>query len=103
MSEILSELMVYFLIEKFKNIVQVLQPWIQKRKIFYVKHKHVILGLLRNLKKQALGRLLNENGEPDKGIIDKLVFHEVKENFLFFIFVFDDFFCRILWQAVFCN
>ena len=94
MSEILSILMVYFLIEKFKNIVQVLQPWIQKRKIDYVKQKHVILGFLRHLKKHALGRLLKKNGEPDEDIIEKLAFHEVKENclFIFFIFIFDDFF-----------
>ena len=88
MSEILSVLMIYFLIEKFKNIVQVLQPWIQKRKIAYVKHKHLILGFLVHLKKRALGRLLNENGEPDQVTIGKLVFHEVKENCLFFYFLY---------------
>ena len=71
MSEILSILIVYFLIEKVKNIVQVLQPWIQERKIAYVKHKHVIIAFLRHLKKHALGRLLNENGEPDEEIIEK--------------------------------
>ena len=38
-----------------------------------MKHKHVIFGLLRHLKQQALGRLLTESGEPDKEIIDKLV------------------------------
>jgi len=92
MSEILSVLMVYFLIEKFKNIVQVLQPSIQQRKIYYVKQKRVILGFLWHLKKRAMGKLLKENGEPDEGIIEKLVFHEVKENFLFFIFVFDNIF-----------
>ena len=86
MSEILSILIVYFLIEKVKNIVQVLRPWIQKRKIAYVKHKHVILGFLKHLKKRALGRLLDDNGEPDEGYIKKLVFHEVKENCLFFYF-----------------
>ena len=71
MSKILSILIVYLLIEKVKNIVQVLQPWIQERKIAYVKHKHVILAFLRHLKKHALGRLLNENGEPDEEIIEK--------------------------------
>ena len=71
MSEILSILIVYFLIEKVKNIVQVLQPEIQKRKIDYVKHKHVFLGFLRHLKQRALGRLLNENGEIDKVTIEK--------------------------------
>nr|XP_023896594.1 sodium/calcium exchanger NCL-like [Quercus suber] len=51
---------------------RVLRPWIQERKIDYVKHKHVILGFLRNLKKHSLGRLLDENSEPDEGIIAKL-------------------------------
>nr|POF23557.1 hypothetical protein CFP56_50152 [Quercus suber] len=54
------------------SIYQVLRPWIQKRKIDYVKHKHVILGFLRHLGKHALGRLLREDGEPDKGTIEKL-------------------------------
>ncbi|KAF3965916.1 hypothetical protein ACB098_06G080100 [Castanea mollissima] len=53
-------------------LYQVLQPWIQKRKIAYVKHKHLILGFLTHLKKHALGRLLDKNGEPDKGNIEKL-------------------------------
>ncbi|KAK4576612.1 hypothetical protein RGQ29_027240 [Quercus rubra] len=56
----------------FYSTFQVLQPWIQERKIAYVKHKHVILAFLRHLKKHALGRLLNENGEPDEEIIEKL-------------------------------
>ena len=71
MSEILSILIVYFLIEKVKNIVQVLQPWIQRRKIEYVKFKHVILGFLEHLIKHSLGRLLREDGEPDLVIIKK--------------------------------
>ncbi|XP_030932662.1 sodium/calcium exchanger NCL-like [Quercus lobata] len=51
---------------------QVLQPKIQKRKIDYVKHKHVFLGFLKHLKKRALGRLLDENGEPDRVTIENL-------------------------------
>uniref|UniRef100_A0A2N9J4Q0 EF-hand domain-containing protein n=1 Tax=Fagus sylvatica TaxID=28930 RepID=A0A2N9J4Q0_FAGSY len=43
-------------------LLTVLQPWIQRRKIAYVKHKHVILGVLRHLKQHALGRLLGEDG-----------------------------------------
>ncbi|XP_022976461.1 sodium/calcium exchanger NCL-like [Cucurbita maxima] len=60
-------------------LYQVFQPWIQRRKLAFVKHKHVIFGLLRHLKQQALGRLLTENGEPDKEIIDKL-FSRIDEN-----------------------
>ncbi|XP_040987373.1 sodium/calcium exchanger NCL-like [Juglans microcarpa x Juglans regia] len=53
-------------------LYQVLQPWIQGRKISYVKHKHVIFGLLRHLKMQAVGRLVKDNGEPDEESIKKL-------------------------------
>jgi hypothetical protein len=56
-----------------ENVVQVLQPWIQRRKFAYVKHKHVIVGLLQHLKKRALGRLLKDNGELDEGVVEKLV------------------------------
>ncbi|KAM4092725.1 hypothetical protein ACB094_06G061900 [Castanea mollissima] len=51
---------------------KVLQPWIQNKKIDYVKHKHFILAFLRHLRRHALGRLLREDGEPDKGFIEKL-------------------------------
>jgi len=50
-------------------MVQIFQPWIQRRKLEYIKHKHVILGFLRNL--NALERLLNDNGEPDEEVIKK--------------------------------
>jgi hypothetical protein len=73
MSEILSIFMFYFLIEKMENVVQVLQPWIQTRKFANVRHKYFIVVLLKHLKKRALGRLLKDNGEPDEGVIDKLV------------------------------
>ncbi|KAK7244211.1 hypothetical protein RIF29_39030 [Crotalaria pallida] len=60
-------------------LYQIFQPWIQRRKLSYVKHKHVILGLLRHLKQRALGRLLKDNGEPDVEIIEKL-FDTIDEN-----------------------
>ncbi|KAG4384421.1 hypothetical protein GLYMA_13G272000v4 [Glycine max] len=60
-------------------LYQIFQPWIQRRKLEFIKHKHVILGLLTHLKKRALGRLLKENGEPDKEVIRKL-FQTIDEN-----------------------
>ncbi|KAF8391280.1 hypothetical protein HHK36_023582 [Tetracentron sinense] len=53
-------------------LYQVFQPWIQKRRLAYVKHKHVISGILKHLKKHSLGRLLTEDGEPDTNVIRKL-------------------------------
>ena len=52
-------------------MVQIFQPWIQRRKLEFIKHKHVILGLLTHLKKRAFGRLLIEDGEPDKEVVRK--------------------------------
>ncbi|KAI5398869.1 hypothetical protein KIW84_064308 [Lathyrus oleraceus] len=60
-------------------LYQIFQPWIQKRKLEYIKHKHVILGLLRHLKMRSLGKLLKDNGEPDTDVIRKL-FATINEN-----------------------
>ena len=54
-------------------ILQVFQPWIQRRRLAFVKHKHVISGILSHLKKHALGKLLTDDGEPNTEIIKKLV------------------------------
>lgn len=53
--------------------MQIFQPWIQKRKLAYAKHKHLVSGILRNLKMMALGRLFKEDGEPNTEVIEKLV------------------------------
>ncbi|KAK4255860.1 hypothetical protein QN277_008799 [Acacia crassicarpa] len=60
-------------------LYQVFQPLIQRRRLAYVKHKHVIFGVLKHLRQQALGRLLKEDGEPDREIIKKL-FSKIDEN-----------------------
>ncbi|KAL0001471.1 hypothetical protein SO802_015252 [Lithocarpus litseifolius] len=69
---ILIGLVVSFLLLIAYCLYQVLQPWIQRRKLAYVRHKRVILGLLRHLKQRALGRLLKEDGNPDTVTIEKL-------------------------------
>ena len=77
MFEILSILMFHFLIGKVRNVVQVLQPLIQRRKIEYVKLKRIILKLLsRYLKKYGPGMLLllMVDGEPSEETIKVLVF-----------------------------
>ncbi|XVF18738.1 hypothetical protein REPUB_Repub11eG0049000 [Reevesia pubescens] len=60
-------------------LYQVFQPWIQRRRLAFVKHKHVISGILRHLKKHALGKLLTDDGEPNIDIIKKL-FKTIDEN-----------------------
>ncbi|GAB4846527.1 hypothetical protein Ancab_025532 [Ancistrocladus abbreviatus] len=57
-------------------LYQVFQPWIQKRKIAYVKHKRIISGFLTHLKKRALGRLLTDDGSPNEVVIERL-FHAI--------------------------
>ncbi|XVE80050.1 hypothetical protein DITRI_Ditri14bG0107900 [Diplodiscus trichospermus] len=60
-------------------LYQVFQPWIQKRRLAFAKHKHVISGILRHLKEHALGKLLTDDGEPNTEIIKKL-FETIDEN-----------------------
>ncbi|XXG77508.1 hypothetical protein AAC387_Pa08g1650 [Persea americana] len=57
-------------------LYQVLQPWIQRRRLAYVKHKRVISGILRHVHKSALGKLLKEDGQPNKDVLEKL-FHRL--------------------------
>ncbi|CAN1249040.1 Sodium/calcium exchanger NCL [Linum perenne] len=53
-------------------VYQVFQPWVQRRRLAFAKHKHVISGILRHLKQRSLGRLLDDDGEPDTEVIRKL-------------------------------
>ena len=108
MFEILSILMFHFLIGKVRNVVQVLQPWIQSRKIEYVKLKRVILELLsRYLKKYGPGMLLlRVDGELNVETIQTLVFFliNLQKLFNFFhIYLFLYFIFLDMWQAVFYN
>ncbi|XP_075669433.1 sodium/calcium exchanger NCL-like [Castanea sativa] len=66
---VLIGLIVSFILLIAYCLFQVLQPWIQRRKLTYVRHKHVILGFL---KQHALERLLKEDGNPDTETIEKL-------------------------------
>lgn len=53
--------------------LQVYQPNIQKRRLAFAKHKHVRSGILRYLKTNALGRLLDDHGQPNREVLYKLV------------------------------
>ena len=50
-------------------LLQVFQPWIQRRRLEFAKHRHVRSGILKHL--HGLGRLLDDEGEPDKEVIEK--------------------------------
>ncbi|TVU22849.1 hypothetical protein EJB05_32569 [Eragrostis curvula] len=73
---VLLALIVSFLLVLSYCLYQVFQPWVQRRRLAYAKHKHVISGILRHAQKQALGRLLNEDGTPNEEVIRKL-FHKI--------------------------
>lgn len=53
--------------------LQVFQPWIQRRRLAYNKHKHVISGILKHLKMHALGRFCTNDGTVDKEVLEKYV------------------------------
>ncbi|CAO2833334.1 unnamed protein product [Amaranthus hypochondriacus] len=53
-------------------VYQVFQPWIQERKLDYVKHKRVMTGFLKHLKMHALGKLCNHDGSPNTEVLLKV-------------------------------
>eukprot|EP00257_Ricinus_communis_P026785 XP_025014199.1 sodium/calcium exchanger NCL isoform X2 [Ricinus communis] len=63
----------------FAARLMVVQPWIQKRRIAYAKHKNIISGILKDLKKRSLGRLFTVNGDLNRDIIQKL-FKTIDDN-----------------------
>ncbi|KAM7492192.1 hypothetical protein LguiA_035113 [Lonicera macranthoides] len=67
---------IFFLISYF--IYQVFRPRIQKRRLAYAKHKHVIAGILKHYT-TTLGRLRNEDGSPNEEMLLKL-FTQVDVN-----------------------
>ncbi|KAL7218320.1 hypothetical protein ACSBR2_011565 [Camellia fascicularis] len=65
-------LLVYF-------FYQIFQPWIQKRRLEYVKHEHLEIDILRHVQKHALKKLLTEDGTPNVSTIRRL-FKEVDQD-----------------------
>ncbi|XP_073526427.1 uncharacterized protein [Phyllobates terribilis] len=63
---------------------QIVQPWIQERRIEYVKHKRLISGFLGRLRMRALGRLTHEDGNLNHHVVERL-FNAIdvdKDNYL---------------------
>ncbi|KAJ3679700.1 hypothetical protein LUZ60_017711 [Juncus effusus] len=58
---------------------QVFQPWIQKRRLAYAKHKHVISEILRHAQIESHCSLLYDNGTPNDWVIRKL-FYKIDLN-----------------------
>ncbi|XP_021743135.1 sodium/calcium exchanger NCL-like [Chenopodium quinoa] len=51
---------------------QVFQPWMQERRLDYVKHKRVLTGFLKHLKKHSLGKLCNPDGTLNDDVVKKV-------------------------------
>ncbi|PIN20881.1 hypothetical protein CDL12_06437 [Handroanthus impetiginosus] len=60
-------------------LYQVFQPWVQRRRLDYAKHKHLISGILRHLKMHALGKLSTDDGRPNQEVLERL-FKSIDEN-----------------------
>ncbi|XP_074557342.1 sodium/calcium exchanger NCL1-like [Curcuma longa] len=60
-------------------VYQIFQPWIQRRRLAYAKHKHVISGILRHAQMQSLGRLMDKEGTPNPDVL-KMLFHKLDMN-----------------------
>ncbi|XP_047969082.1 sodium/calcium exchanger NCL2-like [Salvia hispanica] len=80
---------IIFLISYF--FYQFFQPWIQRRRLLYIKHEHLVVDILKHVQNQTQGSLLTDNGSPNVSTIRRLFderdedrdrvisFHELKE------------------------
>lgn len=53
--------------------MQIFKPWIQKRKLEFVKTEHLMLGILKLVEEQTQGRILTEDGAPDVNAIKRYI------------------------------
>ena len=49
--------------------MQIFQPWIQQRRLEYVKHDHLVIRILRYFQEHAVGKLLTDEGAPNISVI----------------------------------
>uniref|UniRef100_A0A453QPI1 EF-hand domain-containing protein n=2 Tax=Aegilops tauschii subsp. strangulata TaxID=200361 RepID=A0A453QPI1_AEGTS len=56
------------------SVLLIYLPWIQRRRLAFAKHRHVISGILQHAQMQALGHLLNDDGTPNENVIRKLFY-----------------------------
>ncbi|KAL0301217.1 UNVERIFIED_CONTAM: Sodium/calcium exchanger NCL [Sesamum radiatum] len=59
--------------------ISVFQPMVQRRRIAYAKHKHVVAGILKHLKMHAFGKLFGEDGKPNVEVLRRL-FRMIDDN-----------------------
>ncbi|KAJ0700886.1 putative EF-hand domain, calcium/proton exchanger, sodium/calcium exchanger membrane region [Helianthus annuus] len=84
-------------------LYQVYQPTLQKRHLDFAKHKHVRSRILKYLKKRALGRLVDSNGEPNQEVLLKLVLNPIRPVLLTFLWGLIDDCCDRLFNSIDVN
>ncbi|XP_061969849.1 sodium/calcium exchanger NCL2-like [Populus nigra] len=67
-----ASLLIYF-------FYQIFEPWIQKRRLEYVKYDEGLLRILQLVQERALGRILTGEGAPNINAIQRL-FEEIDED-----------------------
>ncbi|XP_034932426.2 sodium/calcium exchanger NCL2-like [Populus alba] len=58
---------------------QIFEPWIQKRRLEYVKYDEALLRILQLVQERALGRILTGEGAPNINAIQRL-FEEIDKD-----------------------
>ncbi|GER53822.1 calcium-binding EF-hand family protein [Striga asiatica] len=48
------------------------EPSIQKRRLMYIKHEHLVVDVLNHIQSQTTGKLLTKNGSPNVSTIKRL-------------------------------
>uniref|UniRef100_A0A0C9S785 TSA: Wollemia nobilis Ref_Wollemi_Transcript_13884_1970 transcribed RNA sequence n=1 Tax=Wollemia nobilis TaxID=56998 RepID=A0A0C9S785_9CONI len=59
-------------------LFQIFEPWVQKRRLSFLKHRHIISSILAEHQKRY-GALVKDNGEPNEAAIHK-VFERLDED-----------------------
>ncbi|KAK7335102.1 hypothetical protein VNO80_26873 [Phaseolus coccineus] len=60
-------------------VYQIFEPWVQKRRLEYVKHDHLILRILQHVQKNTLQRIFTKNGTPNVSAIRRL-YREIDQD-----------------------
>ncbi|XP_048130102.1 sodium/calcium exchanger NCL-like isoform X3 [Rhodamnia argentea] len=58
---------------------QIFEPWIQKRRLEYVKHEQLVLRIIQHMQRHALERLVTEDGAPNIQALRRL-FEEIDHD-----------------------
>lgn len=78
---------IYILLNVYITL-QIFEPWIQKRRLEFVKHKNLILSILQHVQKHALGNILTADGAPNVNAIKRSGFVRYSKLFYFEILQF---------------